>query len=278
MTTTATPTHATGPDEESRRFYRRMIDVLGEADVPFLVGGSFALACYTGIERHSKDFDIFVRPEERDRAHVALAGAGCSIIDFSPHWLSKAQAGEDFIDIIVSSGNGIAQVDEAWFERAADGEALGRPVRLVPAEELLWSKAFILERERFDGADIAHLVHDYGDRLDWRHLLDRFGAHWRVLYVHLVLYGFIYPSRRGRVPAWVMEELADRLAREVADPEGDADHHACLGTLLSRSQYLVDVEERGYRDGRLPPDGTMTAHDIAHWTARARLDGAVTTD
>ena len=29
--------------------------------MPFLVGGAYAFARYTGIERHTKDFDVFVR-------------------------------------------------------------------------------------------------------------------------------------------------------------------------------------------------------------------------
>ena len=35
------------------------------------------------------------------------------------------------------------------------------------AEETLWSKAFVMERERYDGADVAHLILAHGERLDW---------------------------------------------------------------------------------------------------------------
>ena len=42
----------------------------------------------------------------------------------------------------------------------------------------------------------------------------------------------------------------------------------CRGTLLSREQYLVDLEQLGYRDGRLDdPVVRMTAEDVARWTA-----------
>ena len=40
---------------------------------PFLVGGAYAFARYTGIERHTKDFDVFVRPRDFDRALDAFA-------------------------------------------------------------------------------------------------------------------------------------------------------------------------------------------------------------
>lgn len=40
----------------------------------------------------------------------------------------------------------------------------------------------------------------------------------------------------------------------------------CKGTLLSRTQYLVDIECWGYEDARLIPRGNLTREEIAHWT------------
>ena len=31
-------------------------------------------------------------------------------------------------------------------------------MRLIPVEEMIWSKGLIMERERFDGADVTHLI------------------------------------------------------------------------------------------------------------------------
>ena len=89
------------------------------------------------------------------------------------------------------------------------------PVKLCPPRRSLWSKAFVMERERFDGADVAHLIQALGPELDWDRLLRRFGPHWRVLLAHLVLFGFIYPSQRDRIPARVLHELTDRLRKET---------------------------------------------------------------
>jgi hypothetical protein len=36
--------------------------------------------------------------------------------------------------------------------------------------------------------------------------------------------------------------------------------------LLSREQYLHDVDRLGYIDGRLTQASTMTPHDVAVWT------------
>jgi hypothetical protein len=77
-----------------------------------------------------------------------------------------------------------------------------------------------------------------------------------VLLGHLVLFGFIYPCERDRVPRWVTEELLDRLRAELDAPAGDP--QLCQGTLLSRQQYRIDLEAWGYRDGRVRPHGRMT--------------------
>lgn len=257
--------------ERTRDFYRRALEALNAAGVPYLVAGAYAFARYTGIHRHTKDFDIFVREEDEPRVHEVLRHEiGCTITRFSPHWLSKATCGDDFIDVIHSSGNAVAEVDDRWITHAVEDEVLGVPVRLAPVEEMIWSKAFIMERERFDGADVAHLLHDCAAEIDWARLLERFGEHWRVLFSHLVLFGFIYPVRRNAVPDWVMEELAERLARERATPPPAL--AVCRGTLLSRSQYTVDVEERGYRDGRLAPVGNMSKSEVEEWQRRAEED------
>ncbi len=148
---------------------------------------------------------------------------------------------------------------------ASDGEILGVPVKLCPAEEMIWSKGYVLERERFDGADIAHLIRRQGEAMDWKRLLWRFGEHWRVLLGHLVLFGFIYPAEREKIPAWLLKELAGRLAREIDSPPPPG--QTCFGTLLSREQYLADIGQWDYRDARLKPLGPMSPEEVAHWTA-----------
>jgi len=182
-----------------------------------------------------------------------------------PHWLAKVYSGESFIDLIFNSGNGMSPVDDGWFEHAAQAAVLGMSVKVAPAEETLWTKAFIMERERFDGADVAHLLRAQAHQLDWQRLRHRFGMHWRVLLSHLVLFGFIYPGERSLVPAWLMDELIARLRLETQQPPPQT--RLCAGTLLSREQYLTDVELQGFRDARDTWFSTMTPQDVAGWTS-----------
>jgi hypothetical protein len=108
------------------------------------------------------------------------------------------------------------------------------------------------------------MLRDCADAIDWPRLLERFGEHWRVLLSHVVLFGFIYPGERGKLPAWLTQTLLDRLRDDVDPPVSI--HTLCRGTLLSREQYLHDVQRQGYIDGRLRPFGTMSADEIATWT------------
>jgi len=143
-------------------------------------------------------------------------------------------------------------------------------VKLIPAEEMIWSKSFVMERERYDGADVAHVLRACADTLDWPRLVHRFGAHWRVLLHHLVIFGFIYPTERARIPAAVMRELMGRLDAELTRPGNE---RVCNGTLISRAQYLADLERWGYADPRLAPHGNMTSEERERWTAGIAKDG-----
>ena len=258
------PTLATQNAAPASMFYQRVMRALAHADIPFLVGGTYAMAHYTGTDRATKDLDLFLRRDEVEAAMRAIARAGFRTELTHPHFLAKAFSGPDFVDLIFSSGNGACAVDDDWFTHAPAGVLFGQPVHFCPAEETLWSKAFVMERERFDGHDVAHLLRARADTLDWPRLLSRFDGHWRILLAQIVVFGFIDPADRRRVPPEVMRSLVARL---VADPADATTPEICYGTLLSRSQYLDDVRRHGLIDARREPRGAMNADEIDRWTA-----------
>ena len=249
--------------EKGDRLHRRSVLALQDADIPFLIGGAYVVEIYAGVSRRTKDFDLYLRPQHVDLALGALKRAGYKTEKAFPHWLAKAGRGRDRVDLIFRAGNGLCEVDDSWFEHAHDDELLDLHVKLCAPEEMIWMKAYIMERERFDGADIAHILKSCAEQLDWPHLLHRFGPDWRVLLSHLVLFGYIYPSERRRIPIAVMDDLMTRLRKEA---RASGRERLCRGTLLSRKQYLVDVEEWGFRDARLDERVHMDEQDIGRWT------------
>jgi hypothetical protein len=247
---------------EAADFYRRILRALQEAEIPVLIGGARALCCYTGIDRHTKDCDLMLRRADVDRALAAARKAGWRAELTHPHWLGKIHEHDLFVDLIFRAGNGLCEVTDSWFSRAEQREIFGLPVELCPIEEMIWVKAFVMERERYDGADIAHLLRAGISSIDFQHLLALFAENWRLLLSQLVLFGFIYPGERNGIPGWIIDELASRLRAEPCTeaPSGKR----CQGALLSREQYLPDVNLWGYQDARLD---SMTAEEIRRWTA-----------
>jgi hypothetical protein len=258
----------TASDSELNQFYRRSLELLTEAEVPFLLGGAYAFCVYTGIARHTKDFDLFVREKDLDRTLEVFSAAGYRTEKTFPHWLGKVFGNDESIDIIYRAGNGLCPVDRSWFDRAREAEVFGLRTLLSPPEEMIWMKAYIMERERYDGADVAHLFLHCAGEIDWDHLVGRFGPDWRVLLSHVILFGFIYPTERNRIPPTILEELLRRVFNEEHETvDGEP---ICRGTFLSRAQFLADVRDGRFRDVRLIDErAAMDANDVANWTAAA---------
>ncbi|MGK4002932.1 hypothetical protein WMF31_09950 [Sorangium sp. So ce1036] len=227
----------------------RALESLIAAGVPFMVAGAYAFFSYTGIFRDTKDLDLMLDQRDVPAAFRVLERAGFATELLDPRWIGKAYAGESFIDLIFSSSNGLAVVDGDWFAHARPATILGHSCLLAPAEEIIFTKAFVDERERYDGADVNHLIYACGDEMDWERLLERFGPHWEVLFAHLTLYRFVYPGARSRVPEWLVEELCRRTMEQAR--AGDAPLRVCRGSLISRHQYTHDYDKLGLA----PPSG-----------------------
>jgi hypothetical protein len=251
-------------------FYRATLELFNSEGLPYLVGGTHAYYRYTGIARETKDFDVFVRRSDYPKFEDAVQRAGYKTELKFPHWLGKIYKDDAFVDLIFSGGNGEAAVDEEWFEHAVDGKIFGLPAKLAAPEEMIWSKSYVMERERYDGGDVMHLFLRTGKRLDWNRLVRRFGDHWRLLLMQIVKFGFVYPSERFRIPREITEELMNRFAAEMNDRS--LPDKVCYGTLTSRAQYLVDIREWGFLDARQQPYGTMSPDDVHHWTEAIKGD------
>ena len=247
-------------------FYRDVLEILRHAEIPFLISGGFALQQFTGISREVRDLDIFVLEKHLRAALEALAQGGYPTELTFSHWLGKVYNHNrtEYVDLIFSSGNGLCKVTDSWFQRAIPSEVFEMQVFLCAPEEMIWQKAFIMERERYDGADVAHLIRTQCDAIDWERVIGLFSEHWRVLLSHVILFEFIYPAERAKIPRWVKQRLIALLQREFDGPS--TEEQVCQGPLLSRSQFRVDTEDWGYKDARL---NIMSAEEVAHWTEAA---------
>lgn len=234
------------PDAE-RDIYRRALEALNAAGVPYIVAGAYAIYEHTGIYRKTKDLDLFFEPSSVVNAARALREAGFVTRLEDAHWLAKATAGEHFVDLIYGMGNGIAFIDEGWIRHSRPGVLAATPVRIAPAEELIWHRLFISERHRHDMSDIVHLILCFGDTLDWQRLVDRVGENWPLLLSQILMFSYVYPGYRSNIPEWVPRRLLEFASAQVGKDETD---DITRGPLISRFSFTIDVREWGFLDPR----------------------------
>lgn len=230
----------------ARDFYTECLRHLCGGTAPFLLGGTYALNIHTGLDRETKDLDIFCKPGDYPHILARFARAGYETIVDDPRWLAKVRRGPLFTDIIFNASVSVAPVTDSWFEYASVARIHGCDVRILSPTELIWSKALIQNRDRYDGADVAHVILRKHDAIDWRRLLSHMDGYWEILFAHLLLFRFIYPSEAGAIPRWLMEELLSRTTdhRELPAPR----RRVCRGRILSRADYIVDVTDWGFAD------------------------------
>ena len=235
------------PAESTREgFYGEVLRLLAKSGYPFLLSGTNALSCYTGIERPTKDVDVFATAGDALRilAFFKEHGFGVEVVD--ERWLARITRGELFVDVIYNMPTVSVHVTEDWFKDAPTSRLHGVEVRLVPPTEYIWSKIFLQDHHRYDGADVAHMILKRHDAIDWKRLLRHMELYWEVLLMALLNFRFIYPSERDVIPKWVLDELIGRLQAQAAMPPPG--RKVCRGRILSPRDYAVDVAEWGFSD------------------------------
>lgn len=225
--------------------YAKVLKVLSKSKINFLVGGTFAFRKYTGVSRETKDMDIFCKAGDFPRLLKVLEENGFKSRMHDTRWIAKAYFDNYYVDIIFATPSGIWYVDDSWFINAPQVTIQGAKVRLIPPEEMIWCRAYIMNRDRYDGADINHLILKKGKELDWKRLLNRMEMHWELLLVHLLNFRFVYPSEREMIPKWLMNELIERLEHQLDLPKPR--DKTTRGPLLSHNQYNVDTEKWGFK-------------------------------
>ncbi len=154
-----------------------------------------------GRPRSTHDIDVFVMPEDAERALRALDHHGFRTEKTDPSWLYKGFKEDILVDIIFKS-KGEIYLDSEMYQRLITAEFHGRQLRLVAPEDLLIIKAAAhseLTPGHWHDA-IALLSHA---TLDWEYLIKRARRAPRRL-LSLLLYA---QSSDIFVPNWVVHEL-----------------------------------------------------------------------
>jgi hypothetical protein len=225
-----------------RTLFCEVLGHLNEVKLPYVVAGAFALQHHTGIWRNTKDLDLFLTAQAVSEALKHLEEQGFQIEICDPVWLAKAHRDGYYVDLITGMSNAIITVDQSWIDHASESMVLGMPVRVLAAEELIASKLFVNFRERFDGADIVHIIYGTQGRLDWTRLRQLAGDHWELLLWELVLFHYVYPTKQHYVPREVWNDLLARLRSQLDSPSPQVSFR---GSLIDEKMFAIDVQEWG---------------------------------
>jgi len=232
---------------EANAIHVEALEALDKSGIRYMLGGAVAFNAYTGIWCDTKDLDVFVPGERVPQVLETLEAAGFDTEITDACWLAKAWKGELFVDVIHGSHNGTGPVDESWFENAKKGTVLERSLYVIPAEEMILSKIFVVAKDRCDVDDVLHIIFATRGDLDWDRMLSKIGEHWELLLAYLHFYRYVYPSHTHYLPRRVLESLLDRYNEEMQPASNGLRFR---GTMLDKDSFRVDVEEWGLPDER----------------------------
>jgi hypothetical protein len=203
--------------------YHRVIQEARAAGIPFAFGGAFATAVYTGDLRNTKDFDFYILPSGRPPMIEAISRSGLQDyydrLPYDRSWIYRASQGDIIVDAIWAMANQRAAVDSPWLTRGPEVTLRGERLRAIPIEELIWSKLYVLQRERSDWGDVLRLLDARAQSVDWDRLLSRMGEDTPLLTGAVSVLAWLDPDRARDIPGRVWGRIGLRPPQPAHDAE-----------------------------------------------------------
>ncbi len=231
------------PDEEWA-VYLKILRGAKDLGLQFSLGGAFAVAAYSGRWRNTKDLDIYVLPSEREKMIKVTKEAGLQdyyeVLPYDRGWIYRAYQGDNIVDAIWSMANRRAIVDEAWISRGPEITIRGERLAIVPVEEMIWGKIYIIQKTRCDWTDILNMIYYQGEKMDWDHLLDRLGEDLPLLRGVLSVYSWLSPENSLRLP----EDLWKKVGLPKPEPAPSADITRERADLMDTRPWFAPVIDR----------------------------------
>jgi hypothetical protein len=231
---------------KAEEFYVEGLKILKKSKIPFLVGGTYAVVAYVGIDRPTKDFDLFCKASDYPKILKVFSDQGYETSVEDERWLAKVSRDEHYLDFVFSIASMLTPVNDTWFKESHNAKILGVETAILPPTELILSKMFVQSRNKYEGSDVAHLVLKEYKNVNWRRLLAYLDPYWEVLLMHLLNFRFIYPSQREIIPRWLVDELLERLTAQINTPTSKV--KICRGKLISPFDYDIDIKQWGFTD------------------------------
>src|SRR2546421_121981 len=119
-------------------FYREVLEVLLASKIPFLLSGTYAVSAYTGIERKTKDLDVFCKMGDQVKILHLFESKGFKTSVPDERWLAKIHRGRNYCDIIFTLASSLTPINDEWFVEKHVTEIFGLKVPIIAPTELIW--------------------------------------------------------------------------------------------------------------------------------------------
>jgi len=190
--------------------YQSVLSDVDRAGICVAVGGGLTVSVYGGKWRDSKDIDLYIQRSDLERVQQILKRNG--LCDYFPikaydrKWIYRSHFRETIVDVIWAMANQRAQVDSSWLS-GPEAQVDGLKIRLLPPEETLWNKLYIMQFDRCDWPDAMNILYASGAELNWDRMLQLLGNDRPLLAGLLSVFAWVCPGRAASLPASIWPKL-----------------------------------------------------------------------
>jgi predicted nucleotidyltransferase len=158
------------PAEQLLRTMMHVAAALRDAEVPYLLAGSFAVWARGGAP-HETDLDFAVKHEDVERAVQVLEAAGMTRRPTPEEWLEKVCEGSVQVDLIFNPAG--LSIDDAAMERGDDIEVHGMTFRVMAIDDVMTTKLFAFKEHYLDYESALEMARTLREQIDWDELRRR---------------------------------------------------------------------------------------------------------
>jgi len=210
-------------DPVEQDHYIRALTALNDAGINFMLGGAFAVCHYSNWWRNTHDLDIYITPDQLEKAKLCIDVAGFKNMgeqmEGDNEWIYHARRDGTVIDLIYRFANLANYIQPDWFDRAPWAKFLGVDVQILPLEELIWMKIFVINRDRCDWPDIMRIIRSQCSNLNWHRLIEVLGdEHCLLLEGLIAVYDWQNPGCMECIPGEIRMYLAKNHKEYLKHP------------------------------------------------------------
>ena len=158
------------PFERLLETLKRAAGALREADLPFALGGGVAVWAHGGPETEH-DLDLFVKPEDAERALEVLAAEGFRPEKPPEGWLYKAWDGDVLVDLIFEPSS--VTIDDDFITSAPLTEVYAVRMRVLRPEDVLVTKLLAMREHDLDYEAVLEIARSVREQIDWDEVRER---------------------------------------------------------------------------------------------------------